>query len=171
MLEAVASEFAQAGEAGELLLSARAAAEQMPGFAILLHASGGVCFVGIERDEALNGLNAANGDEIPGAAGDNEDRHEINFFGGVADGRIGVGDAADIAASVGEAGGAADLDAVERLATADDEIEGGGVAVGLGHGKALVGGTRHELHLDPLADEFGRGLFHGSFLGLCFWWD
>lgn len=41
---------------------------------------------------------------------------------------------------------------------ADDEVEGRGVAVGLGDGESFVGGAGHEFEFDPLADQF-RGDF------------
>src|SRR5438874_1750579 len=45
---------------------------------------------------------------------------------------------------------------MQRLAAADDEIEGRGVAVRLGDNEAVLGGASQELTLHPLADDFGR---------------
>src|SRR5438874_13657984 len=45
---------------------------------------------------------------------------------------------------------------MQRLAAAHDEIEGRGIAIGLGDDKTMLSGAGQELTLHPLADDFGR---------------
>ena len=45
---------------------------------------------------------------------------------------------------------------MQRLAAADDEIEGRGIAIGLGDDKTMLSGAGQELTLHPLDDDFGR---------------
>ena len=127
----------------------------MPGFSIRLEAAVVIGMVRIERsiEAAEDGFEREN---VPGIAGDHEDGDEVHVVGKIAVGRNPPSYPAGVGVGVGEAAGGADLDAVERLTVSDDEVEAGGVAVGLGDEEAFLGRSQGELHLCPFAAALGH---------------
>jgi hypothetical protein len=95
---------------------------------------------------------SGDGDDVPGFGGDDVGGEEVELIGGVGNAVGGDAAAIGIPAAVF---GALDLDAQKVSVVLDGEVVGSGVAPGLDHAQAVLGGTRHEAQLGPLTPGFG----------------
>jgi hypothetical protein len=134
--------------------------EQVPGFAKFFHAAFAVGNVGVERHVSPLWVELGSRDDVPKLTGNdvNGEKIEIGWF--VAYARRTVGKWANIRSFVVDSRGA-HLDA-GREAVADDEVEAGGIAIGLGHGEPGLGGAEKKPKLGEFATALGLAEGRGS---------